>query len=120
MQANSVPVTIPLWRPLHLRAWRGLVGMVQAAWEQVLQSWQAWSRRVSPPGRSQGEHRRAQHGGCPVHRQRDWAAMAELSPHTLKDIGAPDWLVLNAAEQRASATHRLQQQRDTFSAWRGV
>ena len=120
MQATSVPVTIPLRRPLHLRAWGGFAGMVHATWGQALQAWRAWSQRVSPPGRSQGEHLRAQRGGCPVHRQRDWAAMAELSPHTLRDIGAPDWLVLNAAEQHASPTHRLRRERDVFSVWRGV
>ena len=46
--------------------------------------------------------------------------MADLSPHTLRDIGAPDWLVLNAAEQHASPTHRLRRERDVFSVWRGV
>ena len=89
MLSSSLQVTISLWQPLHLRVWRSVVDAAHAAWQTVAQ------------------HR--QH-------QREWNSLGDLSPRTLKDIGAPDWVVLGAAERADLAHRRL----DEFSHWRGV
>ncbi len=92
MLPSSPQITIPLWRPLHLRVWRSVIETAVAAWQVLVE-----------------RYRRRQ-------RQREWDALDELSPHTLRDIGAPDWVVLDAAERSAQARQRL----DEFSHWRGV
>ncbi len=92
MLPSSPQITIPLWQPLHLRVWRSVAETAVAAWQGLLL-----------------QRQRRQ-------RQREWDALGELSPHTLKDIGAPDWVVLNAADRSAQAHQR----RDEFSHWRGV
>jgi len=38
----------------------------------------------------------------------DLEALKHLSPRTLRDIGAPDWLQRRAADQRAAEQERLQ------------
>ena len=38
-------------------------------------------------------------GGAPVD-DRAFVSIANLDEHTLKDIGAPDWLIARAAERR--------------------
>ncbi len=89
MLSSSLQITISLWQPLHLRVWRRIGDSAHAllhAFEQRRQ------------------------------RQRDWSALAGLSTHTLKDIGAPDWVVLDAADRADLARQRL----DEFSTWRGV
>jgi uncharacterized protein YjiS (DUF1127 family) len=96
MLTSSVQITISLWQPLHLRLWHGLTGAAQAAWRSLLLAWQ-------------GDVMRARE-------RREWLALAELNAATLKDIGAPDWVVRGAVEQREMAQHRL----EDFSAWRGV
>ena len=50
----------------------------------------------------------------PLH-LRVWCRVID-SAHTLKDIGAPEWAVLDAAERCERARPRLGQ----FSTWRGV
>ena len=89
MLSSSLQVTISLWQPLHLRVWRRAAEGVRLLWRRFAQ------RRE---------------------RQRDWGTLAELNADTLKDIGAPDWLVLDAAERRRTARQRL----DEFNTWRGV
>jgi uncharacterized protein YjiS (DUF1127 family) len=92
MLSSSPQVTISLWQPLHLRVWCGVVETAGAAWQVLVER------------RWRGQ------------RQREWSALDELSPHTLKDIGAPDWVVLDASERVNLARQRL----DEFSHWRGV
>ena len=89
MRSLTLQVTHALWRPLHLRVWRRVVDSAHALLHAL-------------------ERRRL--------RQRDWSALAGLSAHTLKDIGAPEWAVLDAAERCERARQRLVQ----FSTWRGV
>jgi uncharacterized protein YjiS (DUF1127 family) len=96
MLSSSLQITIALWQPLHLRVWRRVVDTVHAA-RLGLQ-------------RNRHEH------VLSARRQREWNGLAELSAHTLKDIGAPDWLVLDATERGDMARQRL----DEFSTWRGV
>lgn len=96
MQAPSLQSTITLWQPMYLRVWRHVASAALAAWQDLLRA----------------RKKRKQLARC----EPDWRAMSELSVGTLKDIGAPDWAVLDAAELRDKAQRRL----DDFSAWRGV
>ena len=96
MHAPSLQTTIRLWQPLHLRVWRRVASAVQAAWQAV----------------PRAPRERAQRVRC----EREWRALTGLSAGTLKDIGAPDWAVLDAAERRDMTQRRL----DDFGAWRGA
>jgi hypothetical protein len=96
MLTSSLQITISLWQPLHLRVWRRIVDAAQALWLAVLRARHEHVLRV--------QHRHA------------WNDLSDLSAHTLKDIGAPDWAVLDAADRRDMARQRL----DEFSTWRGV
>jgi hypothetical protein len=89
MLSSSLQVTIALWQPLHLRMWRRIADSAHVLWHALAQRRQ---------------------------RQRDWSALADLNANTLKDIGAPEWLVLDAADRRDVARQRLNE----FSTWRGV
>lgn len=96
MRPSSLQITHSLWQPLYLRVWCRLVDAEQAVWLALL--------------RSPGEL--AQH----AHRRAAWSDLSELNAHTLRDIGAPDWVVLEAAARRDLAHHRV----DGFSGSRGV
>ena len=96
MQPSSPQITIPLWRPLPLRLWRAVADTVHAAGFAVLQAWQA--------------HRQRQH------ERRAWSGLSDLGSHTLKDIGAPDWVVLDAADRSDTARRRL----DDMRGWHGL
>ncbi|WP_162249243.1 MULTISPECIES: hypothetical protein [unclassified Rhizobacter] len=75
--------SVPLCRPLALR-WTD-------RWWSVLQApvgaWQRWMER------RQREHR--------------YDAMLDLSPRTLRDIGAPEWTVSHAQSRREVEAHRV-------------
>lgn len=40
-------------------------------------------------------------------RRQDWLALRTLSPRTLRDIGAPDWIVHDAGQHERRAWDRL-------------
>jgi hypothetical protein len=96
MLSSSLQITISLWQPLHLRVWRGIADAAQAVWLALLRAPHVLAQRM--------------------HRREAWSGLSDLSAHTLKDIGAPDWVVLDAADRRDLARQRL----DVFGGWRGV
>lgn len=96
MLSSSLQITHSLWQPLHLRVWRRVADAAQATWLGGVRTWREHALRTQ--------------------RRREWLGLAGLSAHTLKDIGAPDWVVLDAAGRRDLARRRL----DEFSTWRGV
>ena len=99
MQPSSLQVTIALWQPLHLRLWRRAVDAVGAASAIGLALRQAW--------RAHSVRRRL---------RREWRDLSGLSAHTLRDIGAPDWAVLDAADRSEAARRRL----DDLRTWQGL
>lgn len=96
MRSSSLPITHFLWQPLYLRAWRRTADAAQALWLALLRAPNELAQRA--------------------HRHAEWSALSELSEHALKDIGAPDWVVLNAADRSNAARRRL----DELGGWRGV
>lgn len=96
MQTPCVQVTIPLWRPLPVRVWAGIAGMVLACWHRGMRAWHARAQRPRPG--------------------REFKGLEGLDPRTLRDIGAPDAMVADAIEQRAMEARRI----DGFGIWRGV
>ena len=97
MQPSSLQVTIALWQPLHLRLWRRAMDAVSAAGavgQALRQAWHAHAQR-----------RRL---------RREWRDLSGLSAHTLRDIGAPDWAVLDAADRSDAARRRGEE----LSHWR--
>ena len=79
--------TIPLSRPLHER----LLDQV-SDWLKPLQA--AWRRRA--------ERRRL---------ERDLEAVADMDELLLRDIGAPEWMINQAAVRRSSEGQRLMELR---------
>ena len=96
MLTSSLQITISLRQPLYLRVWHRLTDAALAAWRAALQAPCVLARHAP--------------------RHHAWSELSGLSAHTLKDIGAPDWAVLEAAARRDLARQRL----DEFSGWRGV
>jgi hypothetical protein len=96
MQTTCVQVTIPLWRPLHVRVWAHIAGMARARWREWLRA----------------RHERAQW----VRLRCSFDGLQALDPHTLRDIGAPESMVSGAIARREMDAHRI----DRFSTWRGV
>ena len=90
---------LSLWRPLHLRVGHRVADALRTVGLGWSQAWDAHAQRAN--------------------RRREWRGLAELSEHTLADIGAPDWVVLHAAERRASAGRRRGGIGD-IGVWRGV
>ena len=77
MQTTTCPSTISLHRTWHQRLLdTSLADMVQA----VRQAWNERSRKLRE--------------------QREMAAVAEMNELLLRDIGAPDWMVAEAAARR--------------------
>ncbi|KNZ32913.1 MAG: hypothetical protein AD742_09450 [Methylibium sp. NZG] len=83
----------------HLRPWR--------VWHRLAALAQAGAQRVA-----RARHVRAQR----AQQRRVWSGLNALSPHALRDIGAPDWMLLDAADRRDAARLR----HDDISRWRGV
>lgn len=96
MRSSNQQIPHSLWQPLYLRVWRRIVEAERALWFALLHV---------PRELAQRAHRRA-----------EWRALSDLSEHALKDIGAPDWVMLNAAERSETARQR----RDELGGWRGV
>jgi len=74
---------LPLYRPVAVRwadRWRDALSVPVAAWHRWME-------------RRQREHR--------------YDSVLELSPRTLKDIGAPDWVVSHAQSRREVEAHRV-------------
>ena len=87
MLVTNLQITITLWQPLHLRLWRWAVDALGAVRLAPRQAWHAHTLR-----------RRSRH---------EWRALSGLSAHTLRDIGAPDWAVLDAADHSDTALRCL-------------
>lgn len=96
MSTHRLPVTIPLWQPWHLRLWARAGAIARAPWQALL------------PIRRQYAHR--------SQRQADHERLEALDPRTLRDIGAPEWTIQDAAQRREMAALRI----DQFNLWRGV
>jgi len=96
MSSSSPQITIPLWRPLPLQALRRVADALRAGGLAVVRAWHAHTQRRQ--------------------RRRAWSELDELSPHVLKDIGAPDWVVLDAADRSEAARRRL----DDLRRWQGL
>ncbi|HEY6133581.1 MAG TPA: hypothetical protein VIW70_06355 [Rubrivivax sp.] len=86
MASTFPPVAIPLYRPLLYR----LSDQLRTLWES------AFKPRTSSEVPASELY-------VP-----DLEALRHLSPRTLRDIGAPDWLQGRAADQRAAEQDRLQ------------
>ena len=97
MPPSSPQVTIALWQPLHLRLWRRALDVVSAGDAFGLALRQAW--------RAHSARRRL---------RREWRDLSGLSARTLRDIGAPDWAVLDAADRCDAARRRA----EDLSHWR--
>jgi len=89
MQTTSCASLIPLHRPWHQR----LLDYSMADAMRSLAA--AWQRHA--------QHRRE---------QRELAAVAEMNELLLRDIGAPDWMVAEAAARRESERVRLDESRN--------
>jgi hypothetical protein len=80
---HPFPPQLPLYRPVAVRwadRWREALSVPVAAWRRWM------------------EHRQREHR---------YDAVLELSPFTLKDIGAPDWVVSHAQSRREVEAHRV-------------
>ena len=75
--------TIPLIRPLH---------------ERLLDRMSDWLKPVHAAWRRRAERRRL---------ERDLEAVADMDELLLRDIGAPEWLINQAAARRNSEGQRL-------------
>jgi hypothetical protein len=75
--------TIPLARPLH-----------QRALEFLSDGWHAWRQRR----RTRAAQRRA---------EREMQAVRDMNELLLRDIGAPEWMVADAAERRVERLRGL-------------
>ena len=73
---NPTCTTIPLTRPLH-----------QRALERLADGWHAWQKRR----RARAAVRRA---------EREMQAVRDMNELLLRDIGAPEWMVADAADRR--------------------
>jgi len=71
--------SLPLCRPIAVRWREALLAPVEA--------WQRWRER------RQREHR--------------YDAVLDLNPRTLRDIGAPEWVVSHAQSRREVESHRV-------------
>ena len=80
---NPNCTTIPLSRPLHQRALAALA-----------EAWRAWQAGR----RHRGERRSA---------ERELQAVRDMNELLLRDIGAPDWMVADAAERRVERLRGL-------------
>jgi len=89
MQTTTCPSMIPLHRPWHQRM---LDHSVADALRALGAAWQRHAQR-----------RRE---------QRELAAVAEMNELLLRDIGAPDWMVAEAAGRRESERVRLNESRN--------
>jgi hypothetical protein len=96
MSSSNPQITISLWRPLHLRIWRGAVETLRAGALAGVRAWHAHTQRL--------------------HRRRVWRELAELNPRVLQDIGAPEWVVLDAGDRSDMARRRL----DDLRTWQGL
>jgi uncharacterized protein YjiS (DUF1127 family) len=94
MPSSRLQVTIALWQPLHLRVWRRVVDGAAAVGPALRHAWHVHAQRVRT--------------------RRAWRDLSGLSAHTLRDIGAPDWAVLDAADRSDAARRRAQD----LSHWR--
>lgn len=79
MQTTNLGAALPSWQPLHVRVWRHVDAAAQAVWHAIAQHWQEQVRQARL--------------------RREWRALAGLDPNILKDIGAPDWMVADAADR---------------------
>jgi len=96
MQTTNLRVTLPLWQPVHVRVWRHVQAAARTAWQATVQYWQEQTRQARL--------------------RREWRALAGLTPHTLKDIGAPDWLVADAAYRARRSARELSES----NPWRAI
>lgn len=87
MHTSNLAVVFTLWQPRHVRVWRQLQGIASMGWRAAIRAWNEHDRRARL--------------------RREWRALAELNPNTLKDIGAPDWLIASAGEQMDQHSRRL-------------
>lgn len=93
-RATLSQITISLWQPVYLRVWYRAVDAARAGGLALVQVWRAHTLRQR--------------------RRHEWSALSGLSEHTLKDIGAPDWVVLDAAARSDMAQRRI----DRLATWR--
>jgi hypothetical protein len=105
MSTTTTPcTTIPLWRPLHRRLGEALL---LALTRQMARTASDWHQRL-----------RQSAGRCveATLACRDWRELAHLDEHTLRDIGAPDGVVMRARERLEDSSRGYER----FDPWRGV